>query len=131
MKMALGMEVDIGPGHSVLGWDSAPLPKRGGAEPSQFSAHFCCGQMAGCMKIQLGMEVDLSPGDFVCLSVTLVYCGQTVGPIKMKLGTQVGLDLGHIVTDEDTDPPRMGTASPQFSAHVRCGQTAGCHLVWR
>jgi len=38
MKMALGMEVGLGPGHIVLDGDPAPLLKKG-AE-SQFSAHF-------------------------------------------------------------------------------------------
>ena len=31
----------------------------------RFSAHFYCGQMAGCIKMPLGMDVGLSPGDFV------------------------------------------------------------------
>jgi len=44
--MALGMEAGLGPGHVVLDGDPASLPKQG-AEP-QFSAHFYCGQMAGC-----------------------------------------------------------------------------------
>ena len=39
-------------------------PSRKGHSP-QFSAHTCCGQMAGWIKMPLGMEVDLSPGDFV------------------------------------------------------------------
>jgi len=60
-----------------------------------------------------------------CLSVTLVYCGQTVGRIRMKLGMQVGLGPGHIVLNGDPAlPPKSGTVA-QFSAHVRCGQTAG------
>ena len=42
----------------------------------------------------------------------------------MKLGTQVGLGPGHIVLDGDAAPPKKGH-NPQFSAHVRCGQTAG------
>ena len=57
--MTLGMEV----GHIVLDGDPAALPKRGRAP--QFSAHFYCGQTAGCIKMPLGMEVGLSPGDFV------------------------------------------------------------------
>ena len=45
---------------------------------------------------------------------------------KMPLGTQVGLSLGDIVLDGDPAAPlQTGTASPQFSANVRCGQTAG------
>ena len=43
----------------------------------------------------------------------------------MKLGAEVGLGPGHIVLDENPAPsPKWGTAG-QFSAHVRCGQTAG------
>ena len=52
----------------------------------------------------------------VCKTVRLI----TVGPIKMKLGLQVGLDPGHIVLDGDPAPLH----SPQFSAHVSCGQMA-------
>jgi len=43
----------------------------------------------------------------------------------MKLGMQVDLGPGHMVLDGDPAPlPRRGT-SPQFLAHVYCGQTAG------
>jgi len=45
IKMKLGMRVRLGPGHIVLDGDPAPLPKGRGS--SQFSAHICCGQMAG------------------------------------------------------------------------------------
>jgi len=50
-----------------------------------------------------------------------------VGWIKMKLGTKVGLVRSHIVLDGDPAPltKKRGTASPQFSAHVYCGQMAG------
>ena len=50
------------PGHIVLDGDPAPPPK--GAQP-QFSAHICCGQMAGWIKMPLGMQVSVSLGDFV------------------------------------------------------------------
>jgi len=36
-----------------------------GEQPPQFSAHVCCGQMAGWIKMPLGTEVSLSPGDIV------------------------------------------------------------------
>jgi len=62
--MARVMEVGLGPGHIMLDGDRAPSPKKG-AELTQFSAHFYCGQTAGCIKMPLGMEVGLSPGDFV------------------------------------------------------------------
>jgi len=35
IKMALGMEVGLSPGHTVLGGDTAPLPQKG-AEPPIF-----------------------------------------------------------------------------------------------
>jgi len=65
IKMKLGTQVGLDPGHIVLDGNQAPLPK--GAQPvsPQFSAHICCGQMAGWIKIPLGMEVGLGPGDFV------------------------------------------------------------------
>jgi len=65
IKMALGMQVGLGPRNIVLDGDPVPLPKGGGAEPPPFSALFYCGQMAGCIKMPLCMEVGLSPGDFV------------------------------------------------------------------
>jgi len=43
---------------------STPPPERG-RSPPQFSAHFYCGQTAGCVKMPLDMDVGLSPGDFV------------------------------------------------------------------
>jgi len=41
----------------------------------------------------------------------------------MPLGTDVGLGPGHIVLDGHPAPPKRH--SPQFSAHVYCGQTSG------
>ena len=43
----------------------------------------------------------------------------------MPLGTEVGLGLRDIVLDGDPAPPPLKVHSPQFSASVRCGQTAG------
>jgi len=59
--MVLGMEISLSPGEAG---DPAP-PQKGAEPPFQFSAHFYCGQKAGCIKMPLGMEVGLSPGDFV------------------------------------------------------------------
>jgi len=56
IKMKLGVEVGLGPGHIVL--DGTLLPVLKGAHP-QFSAHVCCGQMA------VGMELGLDP-DNIC-----------------------------------------------------------------
>jgi len=43
----------------------------------------------------------------------------------MSLGTEVGLGLRDIVLDGDPSPPSLKVQSPQFSANVGCGQTAG------
>ena len=64
IKMALGMEVVLGPGQIVLDGEPPPLPPKGGTVP-RFLAHFYCGQMAGCIKIPLGIEVGLDPGHIV------------------------------------------------------------------
>jgi len=119
IKIELGMEVGLGPGHIVLDGDPAPLLTKRGQSP-QFSAHFYCGQTTGCIKMPLGMEVGLSPVNFVLdgdpaprplkghspqFSAN-VHCGQTA------MGTQL--------------PPEKGHIHPtQFLAHVCCSQTAG------
>ena len=61
--MKLGMHVGLGPGHIVLDGDPARPPRKG--HSPQFSAHICCGQMAGRIKMPLGTEVDLSLGEIV------------------------------------------------------------------
>jgi len=38
---------------------------------------------------------------------------------------EVGLGPGHSVLDRDPGPPPLKGQSPQFSAHVCCGRTAG------
>ena len=44
----------------------------------------------------------------------------------MPLGVEVGLSPGDFVLDGDPAPPQKGGGAPQFSAHVYCGQMAGC-----
>jgi len=76
----------------VLDEDPALPPQRGTA--SQFSAHICCGRMAGWIKTPLCTKAGLGPGEFV-------------------------------LDGDPAAPPRKGAEpSPQFSAHVHCGQTA-------
>ena len=58
MKMALGMEVDLGPFHIVLDGDTATLAKKG-AEPTIFGPSIYCGQTAALIKMPLGTEVGL------------------------------------------------------------------------
>jgi len=62
--MTFGMEMGLGPGHSVLDREPAPLPKRGTEHPLN-SRPILLWQTAGCIKMPLGMEMGLSPGDFV------------------------------------------------------------------
>ena len=63
IKMKLGMQVGLGPGHIVLDGDPAPSPPMG--HSPLFLAHICCCQMAAWIKMSLGMELGLGPGDFV------------------------------------------------------------------
>jgi len=90
--MKLGVHVGLGPGHIVLDGDPSPLHQRGTAP--EFSAHICCGQMAGWIKIPLGMEIGLGPSDYV------------------------------LYGDPAPPPQKGIEPLPQFLAHVYCGQTA-------
>jgi len=62
IKIKLGTDVGLGPGHIMLDEDPAP-PLKKGAQP-QFSAHICCVQAAGWIKMPL-TEVNLGLGDIV------------------------------------------------------------------
>ena len=42
-----------------------PPLQQGNRPPPQFSAHICCGQMAGWIKMPLGMQEGLGQGNFV------------------------------------------------------------------
>ena len=64
-KMALGMEVGLGPGNFVFYGKPAIPGIEGTPTTTQFLAHVYCGQTAGWMKAPLGMEVDLGPGHIV------------------------------------------------------------------
>ena len=46
-------------------WGPSFPPQKGEQSRPQFSAHFYCGQAAGCIKVPLDMEVGFSTGDFV------------------------------------------------------------------
>jgi len=46
-------------------WGPCCASPKGEAQPLQFSAHICCGQMAAWIKMSLGMELGLGPGDFL------------------------------------------------------------------
>jgi len=76
-------------------WGPSPLPKKGAEPPPQFSAHFYCGQTAGCTKMPLGMELGINPWDFV-------LDGTQPPPQKWDAAPAL-----------------------KFSAHVYCRQAAG------
>ena len=57
IKMELGMQVDLGPGHIVLDRDPASAALK--EQSPKFLAHTCCGQMAGWINLPLGTEVGL------------------------------------------------------------------------
>jgi len=65
IKMPLGTEIGLSPGHIVL--DGDPAPPKGAQQPPspQFLAHVYCGQTAGWIKMPLGTEVGLGPGRIV------------------------------------------------------------------
>ena len=113
------------------GPSTPPLPKRGQSPPPQYSAHFYCGQTAGCIKMSPSMEIGLSPEDSVIDGEPApspkrgrspqfsahVYCGQTAAWIKILLSTEVGLEPDDIVLDGHPAPPSPkggGTPSPIF-----------------
>ena len=63
IKMKLGMQVGLSPGHTVLDGDPGPPPPKGTA--LQFLARMYCAQTAGWIKMPVGVEVGLIPGEFV------------------------------------------------------------------
>ena len=60
IKVKLGMQVGLGPGHIVLDADPAPLPQRDTAPDFRRIS-----VMAGWIKMPLRTEVGLIPSDFV------------------------------------------------------------------
>jgi len=63
IKMTLGLQVGLGPGHILLHGDPGPPPLKG--HSLQFSAHICGGQMARWIKMPLGKKIGLDPSDIV------------------------------------------------------------------
>ena len=122
IKMALGMQIGLGPGHIVLNGDPAPLPQRGTApnfRPISVVAKWLDGLR--CHLVWTSQKGGGAPQ-----FSAHVYCGQTVGWIKMLFGMEVGLSPGHIVLDGDPALlSKKGTAT-RFSGHFCCGQTTVC-----
>jgi len=102
IKMKLGTQVGLDPGHIVLGEDPVPPPLKG--HSPQFSVHICCGQMVAWIKMSLGMEVGFGAGDFVL--------DGDPAPSSPKGG--------------QSPPPNL---RPMFNAAKRL-HASKCHLVW-
>jgi len=101
-------------------WRHSPALSKKGAEPPQFSVHVHCRQTAGWIKICHPLDMEVGPA---------------AGRTKMPLGMEIDLGPGVFLLDGDPAPLSKRGRSPQFSAHVHCGQTAmdgsRCHLVRR
>jgi len=93
--MLLGTKVGLVPGHIVLDGDQAPPPKK------RHNTHHPI-------------------FNFRLMSVV----AKRHGRIKMTFSTQVGFGPCDIVLDWDGAPSKKGH-SPQFLAHVYCGEMAG------
>jgi len=63
IKMALGIEVRLSPGHIVLDGDLAPFPKRGQSLPQFWARLYCAKRLDGSRWHD--MEVGLGPGHIV------------------------------------------------------------------
>jgi len=139
IKMSLGTEVGLGPGHIVQDGDPAPPPPKG-AQPAIFGPYLLwpTGWMDQYPKWYGGWPrlrrhyarwEPSSPtkrGQSPQFSAH-VCCGQSSGWIKMPLGTKIGLGPGHIVLHGDPAPPSQKWHSPQFFAHIFYGHTVA-HL---
>ena len=62
IKMKLGMQVGLGPGHIVVDGNPASPPPNGGGTP-KFLAHIFCGQTAAWIKMPLVTEVGVGLRD--------------------------------------------------------------------
>jgi len=62
IKIKLGTQVGLGPGHIVL---QLPPTQKNGHNLPQFVAHVRCSQTTGWIKMPRGMEEGLGPGDFI------------------------------------------------------------------
>jgi len=118
--MKLGMEVGLGPGHTVLEGDPAP---KNAAQHTFWPIY--CGQMAGWIKMPLGTEVSLSPGHIVLNGDPLPpHRGKAApsifGPCLLWPNGWMDQDATWYI-GRPSFPPKKGIAAP-FLAHVYCGK---------
>ena len=115
--------------------EPARLPQKG---TSPIFGHICCGKMTGWIKMPLGKEVGLDPGNIALNGDPAPpppKRGQSppiFGPCLLwpngwwcqfvRMWASAQATLCYIWP---SSPQEKGD-SPQFSAHVYCGQTAGC-----
>jgi len=124
IKMALGMEVGLGPGDIVLDGDPSPLTKRGHSHPilGQFllwpngwmyqdTTWYGGRPLPRRHCVRWGPSSPPLKGHSPQFSVHGRF-GQTARWTKMPLGMEVGLDPGVFVLDGDPAPPRKGHSSP-------------------
>ena len=121
IKMKLGTQVGLGPGHIVLDGNPVPLLQRGRSPwifgPYLLRPNGCRDQDAtwyGCRTQPMRLCVRWGPrsplpkrgGRSPSRKFSAhVYCGQTAGWIKMPLGTKVGLSPGDSVLGTQLPPP--------------------------
>jgi len=132
------VRVGLGPGHTVIDGDPAPLPQRDIAP--QFSAHICCSQMAQWIKMPLGRKVGLDPNDIVldgdpaplpkkgAESPIFCPCLLCTNGCMDQDATWYGgrpRPRPHCARCDPAPPPQKGGTVPQFLAHVCCSKMAG------
>jgi len=151
IKMKLGMQVGLGPGHIVLDGNPAPPPPKGVGVPFPIFGpcplwpngwmdhdgtwHRCwpwsmlhCARLGHCSPLQKG-------GGAHSQFSAHFYCGQTARCIKMSLGVEAGLSQGEFVLDGDPAPPslkRGRSHTPNFrpmSFVAKWLDGSRCHLV--
>jgi len=134
IKMTLGMEVGLGPGHIVLGGEPAPIPNNG-VEPPIFGPFLLSpngwinqdgtwhggGPWTKPHCARWGPSSPPPKRGHTSQFSAHFYCRQSAGCIKMPLG----MDVGDIVLDGDPASPPLKGHSRQFLSNVRCGRTTG------
>ena len=123
IKVTLGMEVGLDPGHIqhiLLDWDPPSLYKKGAQPltnfwPISLVANGWMHQDATWYGAAPPKKMGRSPRQ---KNSTHVYCGQKGACIQMPLGMEVCFSPVNFVLDRDAPAPEKGGAAPQFSAHI-------------
>jgi len=137
IKMKLGMQVGLGPGHIALDGDPAPpTPKKGHSavgpcllRPNgwvDLDATWYGGRPRPkrlCVRWEPSFPPPKKREQSLNFRPMCVVAKRLDGLIfNMPLGMEVGLGPGDFVLDGD--PNKKGDTAPQFSAQMYCGQTA-------